>query len=61
MEYLKFMQEKIKTSNKIPIEEVEKLICISIEYAKVTRCDPTPAQMWQKLESIESLVKKQSQ
>ena len=55
------MQEKIKTSNRIPIEQVEKIIRVSIEYAEATRRGPTPAQMWQKLESIESLAKEQSQ
>ncbi len=35
----------------------EKIIRVSIEYAEATRRGPTPAQMWQKLESIESLVK----
>ena len=61
VEYLKSMQEKIKTSNRIPIEQVEKIIRVSIEYAEATRRGPTPAQMWQKLESIESLAKEQSQ
>ncbi len=61
VEYLKSMQEKIKTSNRIPIEQVEKIIRVSIEYAEATRRGPTPAQMWQKLESKESLAKKQSQ
>ena len=55
------MQEKIKTSNKIPIEQVEKIIRVSIEYAEATRCGPTPAQMWQKFKSIEFLAKEQSQ
>ena len=55
------MQEKIKTSNSIPIEQVEKIIRVSIEYAEATRRGPTQAQMWQKLENIESLAKKQSQ
>ena len=61
VEYLKSIQEKIKTSNRIPIEQVEKIIRVSIEYAEATRRGPTPAQMWQKLESIESLAKEQSQ
>ena len=61
VEYLKSMQEKIKTSNRIPIEQVEKILRVSIEYAEATRRGPTPAQMWQKLESIESLAKEQSQ
>lgn len=56
VDYLKSMLEKIKTSNRIPIEEVEKIICVSIEYAEATRRGPTPAQEWQKLESIESLA-----
>ncbi len=61
VEYLKSKQEKIKTSNRIPIEQVEKIIRVSIDYAEATRRGPTPAQMWQKLESIESLAKEQSQ
>ena len=61
VEYLKSMQEKIKTSNRIPIEQVEKIIRVSIDYPEATRRGPTPAQMWQKLESIESLAKEQSQ
>ena len=61
VEYLKSMQEKIKTSNRIPMEQVEKIIRVSIEYAEATRRGPTPAQMWQKLECIESLAKEQSQ
>ena len=61
VEYLKSMQEKIKTSNRIPIEQVEKIIRVSIKYAEATRRGSTPAQMWQKLESIESLAKEQSQ
>ena len=40
---------------------MEKLIRVSIEYAEATRRGPTPAQMWQKLERIESLAKEQSQ
>ncbi len=54
------MQEKIKTSSRIPTEQVEKIVRVSIEYAEATRRGPTPAQMWQKLESIESLTKDQS-
>ena len=61
VEYLKSMQEKIKTSNRISIEQVEKIIRVSIEYAEATRRGLTPAQMWQKLKSIESLTKEQSQ
>ncbi len=61
VEYLRSMQEKIKTSNRIPIEQVEKIIRVSIEYAEATHHSLTPAQMWQKLESIESLAKEQSQ
>ncbi len=60
VEYLKFMQEKIKTSNRIPIKQVEKIIRISIEFAEAKRHGPTKAQMWQKLESIEPLAKEQS-
>ena len=55
------MQEKIRTSNRIPTEQVEKIVRVSIEYAEATRRDPTPAQMWQKLERIETLAKEQSQ
>ncbi len=55
------MQEKIKTSNRIPIEQVEKIIRVCIKYMEATRCSPTPAQMWKKLESIESLAKEQFQ
>ncbi len=55
------MQEKIKSSNRIPTEQVEKIIRVSIEYAEATCRGPTPTQMWQKLESIESLAKEQSQ
>ncbi len=58
-EYLKSMQKKIKTSNRIPIEQVEKIIRVSIEYAEATRRGPTPAQIWQKLERIESFAKEQ--
>ena len=61
VEYLKSMQEKIKTSNRIPIEQVEKILRVSLEYAEATRRGPTPAQVWQKLESIENLAKEQSQ
>ena len=61
VEYLKSMQEKIKTSNRIPIEQVEKILRVSLEYAEATRRGPTPAQVWQKLESIETLAKEQSQ
>ena len=55
------MQEKIRTSSRIPTEQVEKIVRVSIEYAEATRRGPTPAQVWQKLESIESLAKEQSQ
>ncbi len=61
VEYLKSMLEKIKTSNRIPIEQVEKIIRVRIKYAEATPRGPTPAQMWQKLKSIESLAKRQSQ
>lgn len=37
------------------------IICVGIEYAEATRRSPTPAQVLQKLESIESLAKEQSQ
>ncbi len=43
VEYLKSIQEKIKTSNRIPIEQVEKIIHVSIEYAEATRLGPMPA------------------
>ncbi len=56
MEYLKSMQKKIKTSSRIPTEQVERIVRASSEYAEATRRDLTPAQMWQKLESIESLT-----
>ncbi len=45
VEYLKSMQENIKTSNRIPIEQVKKIIRVSIKYAEATRRGPTPAQM----------------
>ena len=61
VEYLKSLQEKIKNSNRIPIEQVEKILRVSLEYAEATRRGPTPAQVWQKLESIENLAKEQSQ
>ncbi len=61
VKYLKFIQEKINTSNKIPIEQVENILRVRIKYAEATYRNPTPVQMWQKLESIESLAKKQSQ
>lgn len=61
MEYLKSMQEKIRASSRIPTEQVEKIVRVSIKYAEATRRGPTPAQIWQKLESIESLAKEQSQ
>ncbi len=57
VEYLKSMQEKIKTSSTIPTKQVEKIVRASIEYAEATRRSPIPAQMWQKLESIQSLKK----
>ncbi len=60
VEYQKSMQEKIKTSNRIPIEQVERIIRVSIEYTEATRRGPTQAQMWQKFESMESLAKEQS-
>ena len=37
VEYPKSMQEKIKTSSRIPIEQVEKIIRVSIEYARKRR------------------------
>lgn len=55
------MQEKIRTNSRIPTKQVEKMVCVSIQYAKATRQGPTPAQMRQKLESIESLATEQSQ
>lgn len=51
------MQKKIKTSNKISIEQIKKIICVSIKYAEATRHSLTPAQMWQKLESMEFFAK----
>lgn len=61
VEYLKSIQEKMKTSNRIPIEQVEKIIRISIKYAEAMRCSLTLAQICQKLENIKFLAKKQSQ
>ena len=61
VEYLKSIQEKIKTSNRILIEQVEKIIHVSINDAEATYHGPTQVQMWQKLESIEFLAKEQSQ
>ncbi len=61
VEYLKSLQEKMKSSSRIPTEQVEKLVRVSIEYAEATRRGPTPAQIWQKLEGIEALGKEQSQ
>ena len=61
VEYLKSMQEKIKTSNKIPIEQVKKIIRVSIEYAEATCRSSILVQMWQKLKCIEFLAKEQSQ
>ena len=61
VEYLKSIQEKIKTSNRIPIEQVKKIIRVSIKYAEGTRRGLPSAQMWQKLKSIESLAQEQSQ
>lgn len=52
-EYLKFMQEKIKTSNRIPIKRVQKILRVSIEYAEATQR--------QRKRSIESLAEEQSQ
>ncbi len=43
VEYLRFMQEKVKTSNRIPIEQVEKIIRVSIKYTEATHCGLTPA------------------
>lgn len=60
IEYLKFMKEKIQTSSRIPIKQVEKIMCTSIKYSKATRQGPTPTQIWQKLDNIESLAKKKS-
>lgn len=61
VDYLKSMQEKIKISNKIPIEKVEQILCVSFKYVEATRRGPTPAQVWQKLKNIKNLAKKQSQ
>lgn len=52
------MQEKIETKKKIPIEQVEKIIYVSIEYVEATCYNLILAKMWQKLESIESFAKK---
>lgn len=43
------------------MEQVEKIIRISIEYAEATYCGLLLAQMWQTLKSIEFLAKEQSQ
>ena len=59
MEYLKFLQKKIKTNNKIPIGQVEKIIYISYKYTKVTHCSFTLTQIWQNFQSIKSLIKMQ--
>lgn len=48
MEYLKSIQEKFRTSSRIPIKQVEKIICVSIKYVEVTTRGQTLAQMWQK-------------
>lgn len=61
VDYLKSMQEKIKISNRIPIEKVEQILRVSFKYVEATRRGPTPAQVWQKLKNIENLAKKQSQ
>lgn len=45
VKYPRFMQEKIKTSNRIPIERVEKIIRISIKYVEATYRNSTLAQM----------------
>lgn len=58
--YLRSMQEKIKTNNRIPIEQVEKIIRVSTKYVKAMCCNLTLTQMWQKLKSIKSPVKEQS-
>ncbi len=59
--YLKSMQEKIQISNRIPTEQVEKIIRVNIKYSEATRRSPKLVQMWQKLESIESFAKEQCQ
>lgn len=59
VEYLRSMQEKVKTSNEIPIEQVEKIIYVSIKYSEVMHWGSILKQMWQKLEIIESLTKEQ--
>ena len=46
VENLKSMQEKIKINKKIPMEQVERIIYISIEYAEAMCRGLTPAQMW---------------
>ncbi len=52
VEYLKFIQEMIKIINRILIEQVEKIIRVSTEYAEAMCRGQTQAQKWQKLESI---------
>lgn len=61
VKYLKFMQEKIKTSNKISIKQVEKIICINLKYAKVSHYGLMLMQIWQKLKSMKFFAKKRSQ
>lgn len=55
------MQEKIKTSNKIPIEQVKKIIYVSIEYIQITHFGPnvTKAQNYRILCKIVIPIVKQ--
>ena len=53
------MVEYLKSINRIPIEQIEKILCISIKYIEVTRRGSTLAQIWQKLQCIKSLIKEQ--
>ena len=61
VEYIKPIHKKIKTSNRIPIELVKETIRLCIEYMEVSRRCVTPAQIWQKREGTESLVKEKYQ
>lgn len=60
-EYLKSIQEKTKTSNKISIAQIEKIIYASIKYAEITHYNPMQAQIWQKFKSIKIFLKEQFQ
>lgn len=45
VEYLKFIQKNIKTSSKIPIEQIKMIIRVNIEYVKMIYCDLMLAQI----------------